>query len=62
MNFSFLILDFDSISKRLLSKVNNGIGLGLPFGNSHGITAVFPSVKSRILFSLITVLKGSKAK
>lgn len=38
-----------------------GIGRGLPLGNSHGITAIFPSVKFNILFSLDTVLKESNA-
>ncbi len=56
------VLDFDSISNGLLSNEKVGIGLGFPLGNSHGITAIFPSVKLRILFSLINVLKGSKAK
>ena len=56
------ILDFDSTSKGLLSSEKLGIGLGFPLGNSHGITAIFPSIKLRRLFSLINVLKGSKAK
>jgi len=56
------ILEFDSISIRLLSKLNIGIGRGFPLGNSHGITAILPSVKFRILFSLSTVLNESKAK
>ena len=56
------ILGFDSIPKRLLFKVKIGIGFGFPLGSSHGITAMFPSVKLRKLFSLLGILNGSKAK
>jgi len=43
-------------------KVKIGIGLGFPFGSSHGITAVFPSDRFNIFVSLIDILNGSKAK
>jgi hypothetical protein len=42
--------------------VKIGIGFGFPLGNSHDITAIFPSVKLSKLFSFGNVLKGSKAE
>ena len=48
-----LILEFGSITIGLLSSENNGIGFGFPLGNSHDMTAVFPSVKFKILLSFL---------
>lgn len=46
----------------LLSSENNGIGFGFPFGSSHGMTAVFPSVKFKMLLSFLLGGNESNAK
>lgn len=59
---SIKVLELASISIWLLSKLNIGVGLGFPLGNSHGIITVFPSVIFKVLYSLLDNLNGSKAK